>query len=183
MKELSLNILDIAKNSVKAGATRIGIRVDENISDNTLTIVISDNGCGMSEEFVSRVRDPFTTTRTTRKVGMGIPLFELAASQCGGGLDIKSKQGEGTVVTARFEYDHIDRAPIGDMPGTLTTLISGSPNIDFDYSHIIDGRTFTFDTAEIREILGGVPLDAADVLTWINGYISEGLDGIREPEN
>ncbi len=183
MKELSLNILDIAKNSVKAEATRIGIKIDENIPDNTLTIVISDNGCGMSEEFVNRVRDPFTTTRTTRKVGMGIPLFELAASQCGGGLEIESKRGEGTVVTARFEYDHIDRAPIGDMPGTITTLISGSPDIDFEYIHVLNGTEFIFDTAEVREVLGGVPLDTADVLNWINEYISEGLDGLRKSGN
>ena len=109
MKELSLNILDIAKNSVKADSTLIEITIDENIDKNLLTIIIKDNGCGMSSEFLNRVKDPFTTTRTTRKVGMGIPLFELAANQAGGTLDIESELGKGTCVTATFVYDSIDR--------------------------------------------------------------------------
>ncbi len=179
MKELSLNILDIAKNSVKAMATLVEIIIDENINDNLLTIVISDDGCGMSGEFLSRVRDPFTTTRTTRKVGMGIPLFELAANQAGGALDIKSELDKGTVVTATFLYDSIDRAPIGDIVGTIITLISGSPEIDFRYIHRINGSEFVFDTKEIKTVLGNVPLDSLEVLSWITDYISEGLNEIK----
>lgn len=179
MNELSLHILDIAKNSVKAGATLIEIFVDEDEENNLLTIDINDNGCGMSEEFLKTVKDPFSTTRTTRKVGLGIPLFEAAAKQCGGGLEITSRRGVGTKMHVTFTYDHIDRAPVGDMAGTLETLVSGSPNIDFLYRHSKNGRTFTLDTAEIRNVLGGVPLDLPDVIMWLDGYIKEGLGEIN----
>lgn len=180
MKELSLNILDIAKNSVKAEATSIEIIIDENIKNNKLTIVVSDNGYGMNKDFLERVRDPFTTTRTTRKVGMGIPLFELAAQQAGGELEITSTEGSGTVVTAIFEYDNIDRAPIGDTAGTIVTLVSGSPDIEIMYIHRVDDREFIFDTQEVRVILSDVPLDSTEVLSWIMDYITEGIDKIRE---
>ena len=175
MKELSLHILDIAKNSVKAKATLIEIIVDEDTSKNLLTIEIKDNGCGMSEEFLKTVKDPFSTTRTTRKVGMGISLFEAAAVQCGGKLDITSEVGVGTTLTTTFELDSIDRAPLGDMAGTMVTLISGSPSIDFMYKHTKDNKEFVLDTREVRQILGEVTLDMPDVLMWIEGYINEGL--------
>lgn len=175
MEELSLHILDIAKNSVKAKATLIEIVITEDEKNNLLTIGIFDNGCGMSQEFLKTVKDPFSTTRTTRKVGMGISLFEAASVQCGGELTITSKEGVGTKVTATFEYDHIDRAPLGDMTETIKTLIWGSPEIDFLYRHTKNGKEFCLDTREIRSVLGGVPLDTPDVLLWLDGYISEGL--------
>jgi len=175
MKELSLHILDIAKNSVKAKATLIEIIVDEDTNKNLLTIEIKDNGCGMSKEFLRTVKDPFSTTRTTRKVGMGISLFEAAAVQCGGKLDITSEVGVGTTLTTTFELDSIDRAPLGDMAGTMVTLISGSPSIDFMYKHTKDNNEFILDTREVRQILGEVSLDMPDVLMWIEGYINEGL--------
>jgi len=175
MKELSLHILDIAKNSVKAKASVIEIEILENEEKNLLTIKIIDNGCGMSKEFLARVKDPFSTTRTTRKVGMGIPLFEAAAVQCGGYVDITSEEGVGTEFKVVFELNHIDRAPIGDMSGTMQVLISGSPEIDFIYRHEKNGRTFNMDTRELRQVLGEVPLDTPDVLAWIDGFIQEGL--------
>jgi len=175
MKELSLHILDIAKNSVKAKASVIEIEIMENEEKNLLTIKIIDNGCGMSKEFLARVKDPFSTTRTTRKVGMGIPLFEAAAVQCGGYVDITSEEGVGTEFKVVFELNHIDRAPIGDMSGTMQVLISGSPEIDFIYRHEKNGRTFNMDTRELRQVLGEVPLDTPDVLAWIDGFIQEGL--------
>lgn len=178
MKELSLHILDIAKNSVKAKASLIEVIINEDEEKNLLSIGINDNGCGMTEEFLKTVRDPFSTTRTTRKVGMGIPLFEAASQQCGGNLDITSEVGVGTKVTATFLLNHIDRAPLGDMPGTMKTLIWGSPEIDFLYRHTKNGQEFTLDTREIRQVLGGVPLDNPDVLAWIDEYIIEGLNGI-----
>ncbi|MDD6735107.1 MAG: ATP-binding protein [Clostridiales bacterium] len=179
MKELSLHILDIAKNSVKAKANLIEITVNEDIENNLLIIDINDDGCGMSEEFLKTVKDPFSTTRTTRKVGMGISLFEAAANQCGGELDISSKEGEGTKMHVTFTYDHIDRAPLGDMAGTVTTLVSGSPDIDFLYRHIINGKEFVMDTREVRRELDGVPLDTPEVVMWLDGYIREGIDEIR----
>ena len=124
MKELSLHILDIAQNSVKAGATLIQITIEEDTVADTLRITVADNGCGMDKDLLQRVRDPFTTTRTTRKVGMGIPLLEAAAVQCGGGLDIQSQPGVGTTLTAWFGLSHIDRAPVGDMPGTMGVIVS-----------------------------------------------------------
>jgi len=178
MKELSLHILDIAKNSVKAKASLIEVIINEDEEKNLLSIGINDNGCGMTEEFLKTVRDPFSTTRTTRKVGMGIPLFEAASQQCGGKLDITSEVGVGTKVCATFELNHIDRAPLGDMPGTMKTLIWGSPEIDFLYRHTKNGQEFTLDTREIKQVLGGVPLDNPDVLAWIDEYIIEGLNGI-----
>lgn len=175
MKELSLHILDIAKNSVKAKASVIEIIISEDEGTNLLTIEIKDNGCGMSKEFLEKVRDPFSTTRTTRKVGMGIPLFEAAAVQCGGYVDITSEEGVGTEFKVVFEYNHIDRAPLGDMPGTMQVLISGSPEIDFIYRHEKNGKVFNMDTRELRQVLGEVPLDTPDVLAWIDGFIQEGL--------
>ncbi len=175
MKELSLHILDIAKNSVKAKAEKIQIKVSEDQEKNLLEITIDDNGCGMSEEFLKTVRDPFSTTRTTRKVGLGIPLFEAAAVQCGGRLEISSKVGQGTSLYVCFELNSIDRAPLGDMAGTMTTLISGSPDINFIYTHIKNGKTFELDTEELKEVLGDVPLDVPEVVMWIDGYIKEGL--------
>ncbi len=179
MKELSLHILDIAKNSVKAKATLIEISIVEDVNNNLLTIEIKDNGCGMSKEFLKTVKDPFSTTRTTRKVGMGIPLFEAACIQCGGELNITSELGVGTTLTATFELDNIDRAPIGDMAGTIQTLISGSPAMEFIYRHIKNSKTFVLDTREIRQVLGDVPLDTIDVLMWIDGYVNEGLNELN----
>ncbi len=178
MKELSLHILDIAKNSVKAKASLIEIAISEDAEKNLLSITIADNGCGMSPEFLKTVRDPFSTTRTTRKVGMGISLFEAAANGSGGKLDIASKEGEGTTLTATFAHDHIDRAPLGDMAGTMVVLISGSPEIDFLYRHEKNGKSFAADTREFRQVLGDIPLDTPDVLSWIDGYIKEGLSDL-----
>ena len=174
MKELSLHILDIAKNSVKAGASKIEITVSISECDDRLEIIISDNGCGMSKEFLARVRDPFTTTRTTRKAGLGIPLFEAAALQSGGDFDIESEEGVGTVVRAGFGYSNIDRAPLGSMSETMEVLISGSPEIRFLYNFIKNGEEFHFDTEEIKTQLGDIPLSTPEVLSWIGEYIEEG---------
>ncbi len=179
MKELSLHILDIAKNSVKAKATQIDIIIQEDILNNILSIEIKDNGCGMSKEFLKRVKDPFSTTRTTRKVGMGISLFEAAAVQCGGRLSIDSEEGVGTTLMVEFLYNHIDRAPIGDMAGTMQTLISGSPEIDFIYRHTKNESTFILNTKEMREVLGGVPLDSPEVVSWLYEYVTEGLSELN----
>lgn len=180
MKELSLHILDIAKNSVKANASLIEIDIDENQTENYIRIKISDNGCGMSPEFLKAVKDPFFTTRKTRKVGMGLSLFEAAAVQCGGGLDINSELNVGTTVFAWFEYNSIDRAPIGNMASTMAVLISGSPKTDFVYIHKINGKEFVFKTEEIKQILGDVPLDLPEIVLWIEEYIAERLDEISK---
>lgn len=179
MKELSLHILDIVQNSIKAKAKNITVEIVENTGDDTLTISVTDDGCGMSEEFLANVRDPFTTTRTTRKTGMGISLFEAAAVQTGGGLDITSRLGEGTTLKVWFGLSSIDRAPLGDMAGTMETIIGGAPDIDYIYRHITNKGEFLLDTKELRQMLGSVPLNVPDILSWINGYIEEGLSEIQ----
>ena len=173
MRELSLNILDIAQNSLSAGAGLVTLTVDEDSGADSLTLRVEDDGRGMDADTLQRVRDPFYTTRTTRKVGMGIPLFRMAAEMTGGSLDIVSEPGKGTAVTASFSLSHIDRMPLGDMVGTVTALIRLNPGVDFVYRHTVDGRSFEMDTRELRAQLGDVPLSEPDVMEWIDGYLRE----------
>ena len=175
MRELSLNVLDIAQNSIVADATVVTLSVAESNADNRLIIGIEDNGKGMTEETLALVRDPFYTTRTTRKVGMGIPLFRMAAEMAGGSLTIESKPNVGTNVVAMFELNNIDRMPLGDMVGTVVALIRLNPHIDFVYRHTVDENTFEADTRNFREILGDVPLDEPDIIDWISEYLTENL--------
>ena len=179
MKEISLHILDIVQNSVKAEAKNILIEIEESLEKDRLSIKIADDGCGMSEEFLKRVRDPFTTTRTTRKAGMGISLLEAAANQTGGELSITSKLGEGTTLEVWFVLSSIDRAPLGDMAETMVTIISGAPDIDYIYRHRTDKDEFELNTSELRAMLGEVSLSEPEILNWIEGYINEGLEEIN----
>ncbi len=176
MRELSLNILDVAQNSITAGASLITIEIDESLVDNTLLIGIYDNGKGMSEEQVKSVIDPFFTTRTTRKVGMGIPLFKMAAEQTGGGLEIESEIGVGTRVRAHFKTDSVDFTPLGDVASTVQMLITMNTDRDFLYKHSVDGKEFVADTREIKGILGDVPLDTYEVSQWILEFIKENTE-------
>ena len=176
MRELSLNILDVAQNSITAGASLITIEVNENTVDHTLLIGIYDNGKGMSEEQVRSVIDPFFTTRTTRKVGMGIPLFKMAAEQTGGKLEIKSELGVGTEVRAYFKTDSVDFTPLGDVASTVQMLITMNTDRDFLYKHSVDGKEFVADTREIKEILGDVPLDTYEVSQWLLDFIKENTE-------
>ena len=182
MKELSLNILDIAMNSVKAKAKNILIKLVE--ADETLTLVIQDNGCGMSEETVQNVINPFYTTRTTRNVGLGVPLLKLAAEQTGGGIEIQSvsendnPDSHGTTITAEFFKNHLDFTPLGDVISTVTTLIQGNPEIEWRFVHEINGQSVELDTRELREILGEVPLDNYEVIKWIEGYLKESYESV-----
>lgn len=174
MKELSLNILDITENSVKAGATLTEISIIE--SGDILTLTIKDDGCGMSDEILKSVENPFYTTRTTRKVGLGIPLLKLAAEQTGGDLKIVSStknHNHGTTVTARFFKNHLDFTPLGDIKETVVTLIQGHPNTDFLFTHQINNVEIKLDTRELRVVLEGVPLDTYEVIVWIHEYLNE----------
>lgn len=173
MRELSLNVLDIAQNSISAGATLIEIEIREDTAGRLLTIRIADDGCGMTPEKLKSVADPFYTTRTTRKVGMGIPLFRMAAEMTGGGFEITSEPGKGTTVTALFHTDHVDFIPLGDICSTVTMLICMNPGLDFRYCRQKDEKEFTMDTRELRQMLDGVPLDTPEVREWIQGYLME----------
>ncbi|MBO5734344.1 MAG: ATP-binding protein [Clostridia bacterium] len=175
MLELSLHVLDIVNNSIKAKATEIEIEINEQVLKNTLTISIKDNGCGMDKEFLKTVTDPFKTIRTTRKVGMGLSMFQAAAEATGGKLKISSKKGVGTLVCVTFTYDHIDRQPLGNMAETMQILTSGNDSIDFIYHHIKEDKEFLFDTRQIKEILGDVSLANPEITMWIRGHIEEGL--------
>ena len=176
MRELSLNILDIAQNSISAGASLTEILVKENTTEKTLLIGIYDNGKGMSEEQVKNVQDPFFTTRTTRKVGMGIPLFKLAAEQTGGSFKITSELGVGTRVDALFKTDSIDFTPLGDIEATVSTIVSMNEDKDFVYTRSVDEKEFVFKSADIKKILDGVPLSEPSVINWIEDYIRENTE-------
>ena len=177
MKELSLNLLDITENSTKAGANNVTITINE--TEETMSISVSDDGCGMTEDFLREVTNPFTTTRTTRKVGLGIPLLKLAAEQTGGYVNITSKHisdypsDHGTVTTALFYKNHLDFTPLGDVISTITTLIQGHPNVDFIFEHNSPLRSVSLDTKQLREVLGDVPLDSFEVICWIKDYLTE----------
>lgn len=173
MRELSLHVLDIVQNSLSAGASLVEIAIEEDIAADRLTICIADNGQGMTAEQVQMVSDPFYTTRTTRRVGLGVPLFRMAAELTGGTLTLESRLHHGTAVTAAFGHSHIDRAPLGDIDGTVVMLIRTNPDRDFRYRRALDGRSFTLDTRELRSALGEVPLSDPDVADWISGYLAE----------
>ena len=173
MPEIALNVLDIAQNSVRAEASLIQISVDVDETADTLTITIEDNGCGMTAEQTARVTDPFFTTRTTRKIGLGVPFFKMAAESTGGSFSIQSEPGVGTKVTAVFGLSHIDRMPLGDMNGTIYTLITFNTQIDFLYTYTFNQRSFTLDTRDFKHILEGVPLNNPEVSEYIRQFLNE----------
>ncbi len=178
MKELSLNILDITENSTKAGATLTKILIDE--TSDTLKLSIIDNGSGMSKEILEGVENPFYTTRTTRKVGMGIPLLKMAAEQTEGSFKITSVSREddpknhGTEVTAVFNKNHLDFTPLGDVVASITTLIHGHPDTDFEFKHTYGKSEVFLSTKELRQQLGDeIPLNTYEVIKWVEEYLRE----------
>jgi hypothetical protein len=179
MKDLALHILDILQNSVTAGATRIELEIDEIPEKDIYSVKFTDNGKGMDASMIQQVTDPFFTTRTTRKVGLGIPLLKQNAERTGGNLMINSFPGKGTEVEARFGYDHIDRLPTGDVAGTMALTVSSYPAIDFIYSHKTPEGTFIFDTKEIKETLEDVPISNPQVIAFMKDLIRENLEAIK----
>lgn len=178
MKELSLNVLDLVENSVKAGAAETHIELLHEKHENLLTIRISDNGCGMTPEFLETVTDPFSTTRTTRKVGMGIPLFKLAAEMTGGRFKIHSVLGEGTTVEAIFCAAHIDMPPVGNMADTVVTLLRCHPDSDFVYRRAYGDQDFELSTKEIRMLMEGIPLNSPEICAFVRDFIVENTNEI-----
>ena len=181
MDELSLYVLDITMNSVRAGATDISVTLCE--EGDWLDFTVTDNGCGMTEEQVKKLTDPFFTTRKTRKVGLGIPFLTMLAEMTGGFVHITSthesvSEEHGTTTHARFGRNHIDFIPLGDMVGTVVTLIQGSPDINFIYTHQTETGTVSLSCAELREVLGDVPLSEPEVLEWIGANLTEQYDAI-----
>jgi anti-sigma regulatory factor (Ser/Thr protein kinase) len=181
MQELSLNILDIAQNSVRADASLVHISIREDTVRHWMEIVVSDDGCGMTDEQVAHVMDPFFTTRTTRKVGLGVPFFKMSAEATGGTFSIVSQVGVGTTTTAGYHTDHIDMLPLGDVDATILTLITANPQMDFCYLRERDGRSFTLDTRQVREILDGVSLADPEVYLFLKDFLAENEQELEKP--
>ena len=174
LTEISLHVLDVAQNSVRAGASFIEISMEADTKKDRLIVTIKDNGCGMSKNQAEQALDPFYTTRTTRRIGLGIPFFKQAAEGSGGNFELCSKEGEGTLVRAIFGLSHIDRMPVGDINAAIYTLIVYNEQIDFHYRYALDGREFVLDTREMREILGDISFQDAEVSRFIKDYLAEG---------
>lgn len=175
MKDLAMHIMDITRNSVRAGASLIGIRLDVYKAEKLLKMTIKDNGCGMDSEMILRVTDPFVTSRTTRKVGLGLPFLKMNAEQTGGALSIQSKPGEGTVVTATFYCSHIDCVPLGDIQGTVALIMSGNPNQDFEFEICKDESLFALKSTEIKEALDGISIANPSVAKMIGEMVDTNL--------
>lgn len=179
MKELSLHIIDVMENGISAGANLIELRITESQKDDLLTIRIRDNGKGIPQNEIKNVLDPFYTTRTTRRVGLGLSLFREASLRCEGDFHIESKEGKGTEVTATFKLNHLDLAPLGDIASSIGTMIMGNSEMDFLYEHEIDKKSFVIDTRDIRKELDGVPLNNIHVVKLIMNNIKESLEEMR----
>ncbi len=181
-RDLSQHILDIAENGIQAGATVLHIKITEDLSpeQDTLTIAIQDNGRGMNAATLAKATDPWFTTRTTRKVGLGIPFFKQTAEMCDGQFAIRSIVGQGTLTQATFRHSHIDRPPLGDVVGSVLCLIVGFPCGDVVYRHTVNERTFELDTREIRQILGDdIPFSDPEVLTFLRQTLEEGEQSLE----
>lgn len=175
MHELSLHILDLVENSTGAGANVISLMIEENTERDELRIRIADNGRGMDANTLARAMDPFVTSRTTRKVGLGLPLVDMTTRMCDGRLKLESTPGSGAVVDATWRLSHLDRPPLGNMATTLKILLVTNPDVHFKYFHQVDGRKFALDSQEIRSALGDLPLTQPEVLEWLDGYLKENL--------
>ena len=173
-----MHILDIAENSIAAGAARVRITLLEQTDADRLRLEVADDGRGMDEEIKRGAASPFTTTRTTRKVGLGLPFLQQSASNAGGSLSIDSARGEGTTVTAEFQLSHVDRIPLGNLERTLMTLIAGNPDVDFLFDYSRDSRNFCLDTGELRERLEGIPINHPEILRRLREEISSALAGM-----
>ena len=179
MRELADNIMDIAQNSISAGASLTEVHIRVSHPDDRITFVFKDDGCGMSEEMVQTVMEPFTTSRKTRKVGLGLPLLKQTAEMTGGEISITSAVGVGTEVTASFGLGHIDRPPMGDVAGAWFSLVVMNPETDFLFTYDYDGQAFTFDTRIVRETVAPIPLNQMEVSAWIKECLTTEINELH----
>jgi len=180
LRELALHILDIAENSIAAGASQIAIGIRKDTRNDELVITVKDNGHGMDDELIAKVMDPFITSRTTRKVGLGIPLLKQAANACNGDLTIQSQPGKGTLLTAKFQECHIDRMPIGNLADTFLTLLLGTPEVNWVLDYQVNDEIFHFDDTEVKEVLDGMSLTDYRVIEYLTNTIQNGINNINE---
>ncbi|MEG2697668.1 MAG: ATP-binding protein [Ruthenibacterium sp.] len=178
-----MNVLDVAENSVAAGAALIEITLCFTTQDSRLVVTIKDNGKGIPPQMLAQITDPFVTSRKTRKVGLGLPLFKMAAELTGGSFAIESEVGVGTLVRASFVTGHIDLAPLGDMAGTVSSLIQCNPERDFIYTVSCDGDMFRADTRELRAVLDGVSFAQPEIALWVKEYLAENTEPILKRSN
>jgi hypothetical protein len=175
MREVSLHILDVARNSVEAGAAVVDLEIIEDTAADLLRVTIRDDGPGMDAATVARATDPFYSTRTTRRIGMGLSLMKATCERCEGSLSVHSVPGQGTVVEATLKLSHLDRPPLGDMGAVIQALACEAGSVALRYAHEVDGRSFELDTAEIQQELDGVPICNAMVLQWLRRLVDEEL--------
>ena len=180
MEDISLHILDVAENSINAGATLVHVGISENRTDDILSVQIKDNGTGIPEDVIAEVLNPFYTTRTTRKIGMGLSLLAQAARDTGGNISVESVLGKGTTVTVNFRPGHIDMKPLGSVADTFAVLIAGNPGIDFVFSYTAEDGAYSFDTREIRSALDGLPINTPDVISAIREDIKIALNALKK---
>jgi len=170
--------MDIIQNSVRAEASNVELEIVESQKDDLFSIGIKDDGFGMSEEMLAKVTDPFFTTRTTRKVGLGLSLLKQNAEQAGGRMELSSKEGKGTSLKAVFSHSHLDRPSLGDVAGTMVLLAGANPEMDFLYKHITDKGEYVFDTKEVKEVLEGVSVSDPEIMKYLKEMIKENLNTI-----
>jgi len=180
VEDLSLHILDISENSIEAGATEIEIVIDQDTEQNRLLLEIKDNGQGFDPETQAKVLDPFYTTKITKKVGLGLPLLAQAAKETGGNLTIQSHEGKGTIISAQFILNHIDRKPLGNIAETIIALIAArGASLDIRYRHSRDGLEFSLDTREIKGELIDIPVNEPIVLNHLKNSIYKSIQKLN----
>lgn len=174
MKDMSLHILDIAENSIEAGATRVEISLRHDIGADRFVLRVEDDGRGVETE--KKETDRFYTSKGDKRFGLGIPLLAQAARECNGEFSLdRKKAGRGTVLTAVFQRSHIDMKPLGDVGATLATLLAGHPEVDYVLDYEVDGSSFRLDTGDIRKELEGLPLNFPSVLQYVQEQVTEGI--------
>ncbi len=179
MKELAMHVYDLMENSTAANSTEVKLTIRDSLKDNIYAFTIEDNGKGMTPEFMAKVTDPYTTSRTTRKVGLGLPLIKMNTENCGGGMKLQSEVGKGTRLDFWFQHNHWDRPPMGDIAGTIVMLCAAHEDIHIIYKHITDEGEFVFDTDEIHEALDGMSMNDVKVMGWLKDMVQENLEAIH----
>lgn len=179
MKELAMHVYDLMENSTAANSTEVKLTIRDSLKDNIYAFTIEDNGKGMTPEFMAKVTDPYTTSRTTRKVGLGLPLIKMNTENCGGGMKLQSEVGKGTRLDFWFQHNHWDRPPMGDLAGTIVMLCAAHEDIHIIYKHITDDDEFVFDTDEIHEALDGMSMNDVKVMGWLKDMVQENLEAIH----
>ena len=183
MDELSQHILDLAYNSLEAGATSLAITIREDTAANVLEFIVRDNGRGIAAEDVPRVLDPFFTTKDRKRVGLGIPLLQEAVDRCDGFFEIEAQPLAGTTVRALFPHNHLDRAPLGDISSTISVILAGNRSLNLTYTHHYNGGTFCFETEEFKHMLGDIPMHRPDIMVWLEKHLAREIVDLREADN